>query len=68
MTVDEIYSEINVENILIELTEKYYQNEIIINNYLKNNKPLYKAKGIFYGDIHGINKTEVKWENIIKIK
>jgi hypothetical protein len=68
MTVDQIFSEINVEKNLIELTEKYYQNEIVINNFLKNSEPIYKAKGIFYGDINGINKTEVKWENILKIK
>jgi hypothetical protein len=67
MTMEEIFSEINVENDFIELTEKNYQNQIKIENYLKNNKPKFKAKGIFYGDITGINNTEVKWENIVEI-
>jgi hypothetical protein len=48
------------------LTEKYYQNEIIINEYLKNGKPVYKAKGTFSGEINGMD-IKVEWENVIKI-
>jgi hypothetical protein len=67
LTVEEIFCDKNIGRNIIELTEKYYQNEIVINNYLKNNKPMYKAKGKFYGDIDGIEETKVMWENIIKI-
>jgi hypothetical protein len=66
-TVEKIFLKISVEKSLIDLTEKYYQNEIVIKNYIKNNKPIYQAKGTFCGDINGINNTEVKWENIIKL-
>jgi hypothetical protein len=67
MTANEILSGINIEDDLLELTEKYYQNEIIIEKYLEDNKPIYKAQGTFYGNINGINHTEVKWENIRKM-
>jgi hypothetical protein len=42
-------------------TEQNYKNDIIINEYLKNKKPDYKLKGVFYGDING-NNTEVEWK------
>jgi hypothetical protein len=67
MTAEKIFSEINADNGLMELTENYYQNEIRIEHYLKNNKPIYKAKGTFFGNINGIGKIEVKWENVIRI-
>ena len=76
MTMEEIVCEINKVNNLIKLTEEnytiksaenYYQNKIIIKKYLENNKPMYKARSSFCGDLRGINKTEVKWENLIKI-
>jgi hypothetical protein len=66
LTVGEIFNGKNIEKDIIELTEKYYQNEIIINEYLNNNKPIYKAQGTFSGEINGMN-TKVEWENIIKI-
>jgi hypothetical protein len=66
LTVDEIFNDKNIGKDLIELTEKYYQNEIIINEYLKNNRPIYKIKGIFLGKIDGTD-TKVEWENAVKI-
>jgi hypothetical protein len=54
----------NIEKDIIELTEKYYQNDIIIKEYLKNNKPICKVKGTFSGDINGMD-TKVEWENVI---
>jgi hypothetical protein len=67
MTEEEIFSE-TLKNNLSKLNEKsYQQNELIIKNYLKNTKPIYQAKGDFYGDINGIGTTEVIWENVIKI-
>lgn len=67
MSVSEIASEIKIANNLLEPTERYYQNAIIIDDYLKNNKPIYEAQGIFCGDIRGINHTAVTWENVRKI-
>jgi hypothetical protein len=65
-TVDEIFKGKNIEKDILELTEKYYQNEIMINEYLKNNEPIYKAKGTFFGKIDGMD-TKVEWEDVIKI-
>jgi hypothetical protein len=73
-TMEEILFEINKvkdtntlseKNYTIKSAENYYQNKIIIKNYLENNKPIYRAKGTFYGDINGIENTEVKWENVV---
>ncbi|MDR2635650.1 MAG: hypothetical protein LBC08_02340 [Campylobacteraceae bacterium] len=66
LTVDEIFNGKNIERDAIELTEKYYQNEIIINKYLKDTKPIYKATGTFLGKIDGMD-TKVEWKNVIKI-
>jgi hypothetical protein len=66
LTADEISNDKNIEKDTIELTEKYYQNEIAVNKYLKNNKPIYKAKGIFSGRVDGTD-TKVEWENVINI-
>ena len=76
MSMEEIALEINKENNVMSLTEgkytiksaeKYYQNKTIIKNYLKNSKPIYRAKGTFYGDINCIKDTKVIWENVTKI-
>ena len=67
LTVEKIFDLKNIDKDKIELTEKYYQNQIIIDKYIKKNKPKYRAKGIFSGDINGINGTVVKWENVIVI-
>ncbi|MDR1338783.1 MAG: hypothetical protein LBK58_01830 [Prevotellaceae bacterium] len=66
LTVDEIFNDKDTEKDIIELTEKNYRNEIIINEYLKNSKPVYKARGTFFGKINGMD-TKVEWENVIKI-
>jgi hypothetical protein len=63
LTVDEIFNGKNIGKDIIESTEKYYQNEIIINEYLKNNKPIYKARGTFSGKINGMD-TKAEWENM----
>jgi hypothetical protein len=66
LTVDEIFNDTDTGKDIIELTEKYYQNEIIINEYLRNSKPIYKAKGIFSGKIDGMD-TRVEWKSVIKV-
>jgi len=75
MTMEKIFSNIKIKkdlkNTFMELTEKYYQNDKKIKEYIKNHKPIYKAKGIFNSDfgsdIMGLNNTEVIWENLVKI-
>jgi hypothetical protein len=67
LAVEKIFDGKNIGKDLIELTETYCQNGITIDEYLKNRKPIYKAKGIFSGDIDGVNDTRVEWENIRKI-
>ena len=66
MTVKEIFSGKNIEKRLIEQTENYYQNELIINEYIENTKPVYKAKAAFQGKIDGMD-TRVEWKNISNI-
>jgi hypothetical protein len=65
-TAAEIFNGRNTEKDIIELTEKNYRNEIMINDYLRNNKPMYMAKGTFSGKIDGMD-TNVEWENVVKI-
>jgi hypothetical protein len=66
LTVDEIFNDKKSENDIIEATEKYYQNKIIIDEYLNDNKPIYKAQGTFSGKINGMD-TRVEWENVVKL-
>ena len=70
-TMENIFLDINVDSGKMESTEKYYQNEILIKQYLKNNKPKYIAKGSFYGKndmlfkmANGEDSIEVLWEDI----
>ena len=65
-TVEEIFFGKNIEKILIEETEKYYQNKIKIQEYLKSKPPILRAKGVFFGKINGMD-TNVEWTNVEKI-
>ena len=65
-TVEEIFFGKNIEKISIEETEKYYQNEIIIQEYLKSKSSILKAKCVFFGKINGMD-TNVEWTNVEKI-
>jgi len=63
-TLEEIFTKDNVEKELIEQTEKHYQNELLIEEYLKSTSPTFKAKGIFSGQINGMD-TNVEWDNAV---
>ena len=76
MTFSQIFSDVNIEKNIMELTEKYFQNDIIIKKYLENTKPInkadgkfYIAKGILYDVVKMINSgIKVEWKNRQKIK
>jgi hypothetical protein len=38
----------------------------VINEYLNNNKPIYKVQGTFSGEINGMD-TSVEWGNVVKL-
>lgn len=41
--------------------EAYYQNQLIIDRFLKDEAPTHYAEAVFYGDRDGIEDTEVYW-------
>lgn len=45
--------------------ENYYQNQLLIDNFLKNHPPTIYAKAIFHGDRDGID-TQVEWTIVDK--
>ena len=70
------FNQISLENILeknmLELMERYFQNNLIIKNHLTNNKPKISANATFIGPftIESMNKSELKveWKNIKRRK
>jgi hypothetical protein len=76
MMFQQILTDVSFENKLVEVFENYYQNDIIIKNYLESNKPTIKANGIFYSekgllyDNYKIMNSDIKveWKNIEKRK
>ena len=48
----------------LENAEKYYQNELLIQHFIHQQTDKLRLKGIFEGDIRGIDATFVQWQRL----